>query len=142
MLFYLRSLGWVMQILVSGHPGSVGLGTQSDTDWPLLQVLHIHCPSTFCKQVGRVLWLGWYPGFSFYSLQNMSPHQRDQNVKVKALCRHLELNIFNELRGCVLCNGVLCQLLGSTLCQPELFRDLYRTPPKPKTQPNATLSHH
>ena len=53
---------------------------------------------TDCKL--RVLWMGWYPGFSFGRQQSTFLHQRFQKVGIKAPCTNqLNLSTFSKLCG-------------------------------------------
>lgn len=125
-----------------GYPSSIGYGFHvmeqelSKTNYysvlptsfvpPLVKPAYL-ADRTDCISRDLVLCLCLH--FSFSSLWSVFPHQSDQNIGVKASCRHqLNFSLLNELCDIVFGNGALllvCREQSLPQHQPTLFGNFH-----------------
>lgn len=123
--------------------------------WTLSQIKHFpttSMPPLLQHIAGRTdgrsktLWLGCCPNFSFGSPWSNFSHQKDQNIRVKAPCRHqIDFSMNNELHVCYPHQGgPTVSLWRATLCLYISldFLGIFMLPPCPKALLNATHSLH
>lgn len=141
---------WVIQCPVADHDmGSLswsGLQVKSDITWPLPETVHYHCSSTSCSSTNsrsRILRLVWCP-VSLSGTCKVPAYVRDQNVVVKATCRHL-LDLSTYIKQCECCPQQWDPAVHrSTLCPSINLACLgIPTGPSQKTaQTNTTQCSH